>query len=1106
MRKSILLFTFLLLFLEVTAQKLFPVRIDKMWGLINAEGELVKKANYEAIGDFKNFGYAIMQRNGGVGLLDKNGVEIVVPKYHDIKVLDSLLVAVMDNGEWMVIDLSGKIILNKGYTRLQLWGGRYLAFMKDEKWGIVQMDGTEIAKPLYDEISFEEGNFFLTIKGKLMGLLSNSGKEILPNIANEIKIENDSLFFFREENFWGAVDFQGNHIIETKYEAWRSLSDEYIKLVADTKFSLYSVACERIITEADYDDFYAFSGKYVIVKKKRRLGLIDWCGNQILFPRYSEIQAYDKGLFRVNYEGAWGIVKERDEPLIPFAYEYISPLEGNICLIKRNGLFGVANKFGAEVIAPDYKRIELSGNKARAYVGNDGKDQLKLFEFDQEGALSSSDEFANHFQIQIAGKKAADEAAETKTFYQLDNFEWFYSPETDRWGLRKIVDGSIQIEPAFQYVQVEPDIGFTLVGMWKYNKYDFERTTYRFEMVFGLVNNAEGILVTEMDFLHVYFDDFRSGYPLARFVASNGRHGLMDRIGRVIRRDFAFIGDFNQGRARMSLSGQLSGSMKPDRELGRLSDYLNGIFAPSFMLDYTNYDKLFQQDAFLVCENCEWGYIDTLGSVVIGPKYTFARDFINGTGMVQCEDKWGMIDSTGKQLIACQYDGIDYLENTGHNIVKVYLKAPKYGLIDTLGELCVSAVYDEIGYFAEDRLSVKRNGVWGYVNRDGIEVIPCRFKEVGNFNEGLAVVKIGRYWGFIDKDGDIQIEVKYRQCGNFSEGLSWVLDSEGVKFINKEGATVISGFFEKGYDFSHGVARVVIGGKYGLIDKTGSFVMKPKYGEISDFNIHGLAVVRYGKDKVRYGVINNEGVKITNNDYLKIEDYSEGLAVVKDKDGYGFIDTLGKLIIPCIYSKASGFNEGLAAVSLQGNCGYIHKNGQEGIEDSFTRCQDFEDGRAVVYKGIRKAGLIDPEGNYIIKPSLDRLLRFNEGRGLVRDKQFRFYYITEQAGLYNGYYETARAYNHGVAVVQMDGKWGVINQKGMALIPPKYDKIEKFVGGYAKVMISGYSGLTNLSGQSIAKPSYELITYAGEGLFRAEQGDKVGYLDSQGNWVWNLTK
>lgn len=1106
MSKSIQIFILLFFASGMSAQKLFPVRIEKMWGLINSDGKLVKNADYEAIGDFKDFGYAIMQKNGGVGLLDGNGNEIVPPHYKDIKILDSTLVAVMDKGEWMVINLDGKVILNKGYTRLKLWNGKYLAFMKDEQWGIVDMKGTEIAPPKYDEIFFEDNRFFLTVKSKMMGVLSGQGKEILPNIANEIKIEGDDLFFYRKNNFWGAVDITGNHIIKPKYDAWRPISGNYIKLVANNKLSLYSLSCSRIIVEGKFDDFYAFSDKHIIVKKNRRLGLLDWCGNNVLFTRYSEIQAYDQGLFRVNYEGQWGIVKINDEPVIPFAYQYIAPLDGNLCVIKRNDKFGIANKSGKEVVAPQYSRIELEGKKAKAYHTIEGKEQLEVLAFGENGELISSDEFANHFQIQIAGNKKGAAQDETKTFYQLDKFEWFYSPESDRWGLRKISDGTIQIDPAFQYVQVEQDLGFTLVGMWKYNKYDFERTTYRFEMVLGLVNNDEGLLVTEMNYLHFNFEDFRAGLPLARFIASNGRHGLIDKIGRVVRRDFAYIGEFRDGRARMSITGQLSGSMKPQHELGRVGDYLNDILSPSSLVDYTKYDRLFRQNASLVCEDCEWGYIDANGSVVITPQYSFARDFTNGTGMVECGGKWGMINPDGNKLIACQYDGIDYLENTDNQIVKVYLKAPKYGLIDTLGELKVSAVYDEIGSFAEDRLSVRRNGVWGYVNRDGIEVIPCRFKEVRNFNDGLAAVKIGREWGFIDKDGDIVIDVGFKQCGNFSEGKSWVLNDKGVSFIDKNGQTVITGKFEKGFDFYHGVARVISGGKFGLIDHSGEYVLKPRYGDMSEFNRHGLAVVRFGKDKVRYGVINARGVKITSSDYHKIEAYSEGFAVVKDKDKYGFIDTLGKLVIPCMFSKASGFKEGLAAVSQQGSCGYIDKEGVAGIDYSFSRCQDFEDGRAVVYKGVKKAGLIDADGNYIIKPSLDRLLKFNEGRGLVRDKKYRFYYITEQAGLYNGFYQKAHAYQHGVAVVQIDGKWGVINQKGMALIPPKYDKIEKFVGGYAKVMISGYSGLTNLKGEAIAKPSYELITYAGDGLFRAEQGDKVGYLDSQGKWVWDLQK
>lgn len=40
----------------------------------------------------------VMQRAGRVGLLNQSGEEIVAPKFDDLKVLDSTLIAVMDLG------------------------------------------------------------------------------------------------------------------------------------------------------------------------------------------------------------------------------------------------------------------------------------------------------------------------------------------------------------------------------------------------------------------------------------------------------------------------------------------------------------------------------------------------------------------------------------------------------------------------------------------------------------------------------------------------------------------------------------------------------------------------------------------------------------------------------------------------------------------------------------------------------------------------------------------------------------------------------------------------------------------------------------------------
>jgi hypothetical protein len=165
---------------------------------------------------------------------------------------------------------------------------------------------------------------------------------------------------------------------------------------------------------------------------------------------------------------------------------------------------------------------------------------------------------------------------------------------------------------------------------------------------------------------------------------------------------------------------------------------------------------------------------------------------------------------------------------------------------------------------------------------------------------------------------------------------------------------------------------------------------------------------------------------------------------------------------------------------------------------------DFKDGKAIVFKGSQRAGLIDADGKFLIEPGVNKLIDFANGRGLVRDDNYKFYYITEQARFYNGYYEKAGQFKHGVAVVQVDGNWAIINQQGIEIIPPKYDKIEQFQDGFAKVRIKGFNGLTNLQGELIVQPDYEYISYAGEGLFRVEQGDKVGYFDMEGKWVWGL--
>ncbi|MBK9012875.1 MAG: WG repeat-containing protein [Saprospiraceae bacterium] len=584
----------LLLPLLLEAQSLFPIKKDKKWGLMNAEGRLVQQPVYDAIGEFKQFGYATMQRKGRVGLLNSEGTEIVPPNYEDLKPLDSTLISVMEKGAWKVINLEGKVVLAAGYDQVEVLRGRkqtgavqsmaFLSFKIDKKWGIVNEKGAVIASPRFDEVSLFKNlpqgvttSYFQTKTDGLLGLLLPSGLELLTPQANEIRVWNGNLIFYEKFQKWGAVNQHGQPILDNIYEQFSSLSANFLKLVSNNKAYLFSLVYNNLITNGEYEAYYAFSDDFVLCKKQQLLGLIDHCGSLVLGIRYSEIQPYNGEAFRANIDGKWGIVTLEDRVLIPLGFDYISPMKNGRCVVIRDRKCGVTNSRGDVMVNLQFDRIELEEDQVKAYSG----EQLSVFNFDGEGQLQDERNFDKHFTIKVSKGKESRRAwpAETDSPYQLEKFEWFHAK--GKWGLRRLDNGNVQIEPTFHEVKVEKELGLTLVGIEMMQEIEFDRTSYRFEMGYGLVQNDTGLLVHEVDLVDIRMNDFDRGFPVARCLFTNGKHGLVNRIGKIITRDFAFIGDFSGGVARASQKGRMSTTLdKSALNMGSLQGFLVSKLSP----------------------------------------------------------------------------------------------------------------------------------------------------------------------------------------------------------------------------------------------------------------------------------------------------------------------------------------------------------------------------------------------------------------------------------------------------------------------------------------------------------------------------------------------
>lgn len=99
--------------------------------------------------------------------------------------------------------------------------------------------------------------------------------------------------------------------------------------------------------------------------------------------------------------------------------------------------------------------------------------------------------------------------------------------------------------------------------------------------------------------------------------------------------------------------------------------------------------------------------------------------------------------------------------------------------------------YTEVYSFSEGLSLVVRDGLYGFVDKTGVEVIPCQFNSASSFKEGLALVKKGASISYINKNGEEVIQCAYQSASSFSNGMACVEMNGKQGFIDKSGDLVI---------------------------------------------------------------------------------------------------------------------------------------------------------------------------------------------------------------------------------------------------------------------------------------------------------------------------
>ena len=226
---------------------------------------------------------------------------------------------------------------------------------------------------------------------------------------------------------------------------------------------------------------------------------------------------------------------------------------------------------------------------------------------------------------------------------------------------------------------------------------------------------------------------------------------------------------------------------------------------------------------FALYKDNKWGVINSNGDIVIDPAYqemivipnsknaificTYDIDYETG------EYKTKVLNEKNQEIFT-NYDKVEAIANKDENnnlwyeenILKVE-KNGKYGIINSTGKELTSIEYDEITASAgiKNSLKVKKDNKYGIINEDGKVVIPTSYadiEEIGKDNKsGFIVKNENNKYGVIDYSNNVILNCDYNKIYKIHSNDLYVVTENTLQIVVRTAENGTStDVLVKGYD------------------------------------------------------------------------------------------------------------------------------------------------------------------------------------------------------------------------------------------------------------------------------------------------------------------
>ena len=724
--------------------------------------------------------------------------------------------------------------------------------------------------------------------------------------------------------------------------------------------------------------------------------------------------------YPVKQENKWGLIDQNGNVISPCIWDEIGAFENGRAIFTHNHLSGIVNSSGKILVKADYDIVKESGIRGTYFIG-------KASQSGRPGDL--------------------------KWGLYLSNEDRIISPQYDELG--KTSDLIIKTYKEGKYGLVHLLSGELLPT--EYRALEVQRSDNDFRLL-----TDEGTGWFTGDSLHLIQPRYQEIERLHKGfkIKENGLWGICDSKGKPVT-ECSY--DSIYSRYNSQIIYLVSNSKTGVATLKK------GEIIPC---EY-NYLESLKHNFFLFKQGHKKGVICPDGRILKLDQYSDYKTIEPENLVVQKDDKWGMLDREGEEVIPVRYKEVRWLSDPEVYAVKTDTSWILYHLKEGPQ---TNIRLDEIAPFMQQIATATSNKKQGLIDRKGNWVVPPQYKRIDRY-EGVA-----RLFRTTSEKEEIDL-IFHDDTGKLTDTPKFIVIEENRSDNAFATRTGWWGSNSSGVAVRNIPGRIWLrdGLNFGLYDRnTERWLISPRYYRVSSLPNTWLTQVSLKSDRNKFALVDHKSAK-QRSTYIFTEiratDFFEhDIARVKMvRNKYGIINKRGHLYTREEITYAGAFSEGKMRVCIDGRSSWATENSQLSLDSKVFEQRMIHSGVSKTKKYLHikngKWGYMTGNGKWALKPT----------------------------------YEYAGDFVNGHAIVMKNGLWGVIDSTFAEVIPVVYSQLKEVKCGKEIYFAAGSDqvqwGAIDRSGNTVIPAGYRSIYTSTEGVTTVKGNHGWRLLDQNGNQI-----